>query len=248
MAGQLAEKEEEDKKAQAPPLAAPGEGDEESDCSDGEIVPVIPQDMRVKLLDDQSRWFHDNAGMIRQPLRDRLQIAFVLAGFAPWNHVSEIASCSLGYRMELKDVQMQAEFRSAHRWASHIGAVHCTSCVGAIGILKRLSILGSHTLDKVGWWAKAKPGLQDLQEQEEFAMSCAGQPRNQSGMLYYCSGFLQWKTMNTGHHSDETAVVKRKIASHHRGGKRWAIPAGGMTLERVWVQPTAFEHAGSLFQ
>ena len=31
-------------------------------------------------------------------------------------------------------------------------------------------------------------------------------------MLFYCSGFLQWKTMSTGHHSDEAAVVKSRAA------------------------------------
>lgn len=248
MAKKVAEEQEEGSKAQAPSSAAPEEEEQESESSDGELLPVIPRDLRAKLLDTHNRWFHENAAMIRQPLRERLLIAFVLAGFEPWNHVTAIASCKFGFRMELKDVQMQAEFRSAHRWASHIGAVHATSCVGAVGILKRLSILGSHTLDKAGWWAKAKPGMSDLREQEEFVMSCATQPRNQSGMLFYCSGFLQWKTMSTGHHSDEAAVVKRRIASHHKGGRRWAIPLGGMTLERVWIQPTAFERAESLFQ
>ena len=184
------------------------------------------------------------------PTRERLAALVDLTGVArsdiDWLSLEDGGITALRIRG-----MVPASKRGQQRDAAPVFVAHSTTVQGLDGILSNRQVLGSETLNNIGFWGVTAPWTspdrsdKNMGEMLRVVNRVAKSGLNGCGVVVGLCGHMAWTPMTAGGHAEEAEVVATGRLVHMRKGAwhRLSIPVDYCTITHLFLLPEAFASA-----
>jgi hypothetical protein len=146
-----------------------------------------------------------------------------------------------------------ASERGTQRDAAPLFVAHGTTVQGLHGILTAGQVVGSETLNNLGFWGVGvpwvSPDTKDMGEMLRVVKKVSKSGLNSCNVVVGLCGHMSWVPMTQGGHDEENEVVTAGKACHMKKSAdagtwhRWSIPVNFATITHLFLLDNALDCA-----